>query len=65
MGVPLSGPTYVYGDNKSQVTSSSRPELTIKKKCNSICYHAIRESVAMGGTLLTHIKTGDNLADNF
>jgi hypothetical protein len=57
MGVPLSGPTYIYGDNKSQVTNSSRPELTLIKKCNSICYHAIRESVAMGETLLTHIRT--------
>ncbi len=63
MGIPLSGPTYVYGDNKSQVTNSSRPESTLKKKCNSFCYHAIRESVAMGATLLTHIRTGDNLAD--
>ncbi len=62
MGVPLSGPTYLYSDNKSQVPNSSRPELTLKKKCNSICYHAIRESVAMGETLLTHIRTGDNLA---
>ena len=63
MGIPLSGPTYVYGDNKSQMTNSSRPELTLKKKCNSICYHAIRKSVAMGETLLTHIRTGENLAD--
>ncbi len=63
MGIPLSGPTYIYGDNKSQVTNSSRPELALKKKCNSICYHAIRESVAMGETLLMHIKTGENLAD--
>jgi hypothetical protein len=31
MGVSLSGPTYIYGDNKSQVTNSSRPELTLKK----------------------------------
>jgi bacterioferritin-associated ferredoxin len=53
----LSGPTpYIYGDNKSQV-------FTLKKKCNSICYHAIRELVAMGETLLTHIRTGENLAD--
>ncbi len=35
MGIPLSGPTYIYGDNKSQVTNSSRPESTLKKKCNS------------------------------
>jgi hypothetical protein len=32
MGIPLSGPTYVYNDNKSQVTNSSRPELTSKKR---------------------------------
>ncbi len=63
LGIPLSGPMYIYGDNKSQVTNSSRPESTLRKKCNSICYHAIRESVAMGETLLTHIRTGENLAD--
>jgi hypothetical protein len=63
MGIPLSGPMYIYSNNKTQVTNSSRPELTLKKKCNSICYHAIRESVAMGKTLLKHIRTGENLAD--
>ncbi len=62
MGVPLSGPTYIYGDNKSQVTNF-RPESTLEKKCNFICYHAIHESVAMGETLLTNIRTGENLAD--
>jgi hypothetical protein len=55
MGVPLTGPTFIYGDNKSQVTNSSRPELTLKKKCNLICYHAIQESVAMGKSLISHL----------
>jgi len=32
MGIPLTGPSYIYGDNKSQVTNSSWPELTLKKK---------------------------------
>jgi hypothetical protein len=59
MGIPFSGPTYIYGDNKSQVNT----ELTLKKKCNSICYHAIHEMVAMGKTFLMHIRTGENLAD--
>jgi hypothetical protein len=63
MGIPLLAPTYIYGDNKSQVTNSSRPESTLEKQCNSICYHAIRESFAMGETLLMHIRTGKNLAD--
>jgi hypothetical protein len=63
MGVPLTGPSFIYGDNKSQVTNSTRPESTLKKKCNSVCYHAIRESVAMGESLITHIPTQLNLAD--
>jgi hypothetical protein len=62
-GIPLSGPMYIYGDNESQMTNSSRLESTLKRKCNSICYYAIRESVAMGATLLMHIRTGENLAD--
>ncbi len=41
MGIPVTGPRYIYGDNKSQVTNLSRLKLTLKKKCNSICYHVI------------------------
>jgi hypothetical protein len=63
MGVPLTGPSFIYRDNKSQVTNSSRPESTLKKKCNSICYHASRESVAMVESHITHIRTQFNLAD--
>jgi hypothetical protein len=48
MGIPLTGPSYIFADNKSQVTNTTIPESTLKKKCNSICYHAVRESVAMG-----------------
>jgi hypothetical protein len=56
MGVPLTGPTYIYGDNMSVVHNTQRPESVLKKKSNSICYHAIRESVAMGESL-TDVKT--------
>jgi hypothetical protein len=34
MGVPLTGPSFIYRDNKSQVTNSSRPESTLIKRCN-------------------------------
>jgi hypothetical protein len=63
MGIPLTGPSYIYGDNKLQVTNSPRPESTLKKKRNSICYHAVRESVAMGESMITHISTGHNHSD--
>ena len=63
MGVPLTGPTYVYGDNMSVIYNTSRPESTLKKKINYICYHAVREAVASGECLTTHCKTGYNYSD--
>jgi len=63
MGVPLSGPTYTYGDNMSVIHNTQRPESVLKKKSNSICYHAIRESVAMEEMLTAHVPTAENPAD--
>jgi hypothetical protein len=48
MGVPISRPSYIFGDNMSVIHNTQRPESVLKKKKNSICYHAIRESMAMG-----------------
>ena len=45
------------------VCHTSQPELTLKKKSNSICYHAVCEAVASGKLLTTHCKTGDNHSD--
>jgi hypothetical protein len=63
IGIPLTGPSYIFTDNKSQVTNSTISESTFKKKCNSICYHAVQESVAMGESLITHINSEDNLSN--
>ncbi len=63
MGIPLTGPSFIYGDNKSHITNLTKPESTLKKKCNSICYHAVQESVAMGESLITHTSTHDNLSE--
>jgi hypothetical protein len=37
MGVALSGPIFVYGDNMAVVQNTQRPESVLKKKSNSIC----------------------------
>ena len=63
MGVPLSGPFQIYGNNMSVIHNTQQPDSTLKKKNNSICYHALREAVAMGECLTTHILTKDNLSD--
>jgi len=64
MGIPLTGPSFIYGDNKSQITNSTKPESTLKKKCNSICYHAVRESlpwVNLGSLILVPMTTYQTL----
>ena len=63
MGVNLSGCSYVYGDNIYIIHNTQRPESTLRNKLNSICYHAVRESVAMGETNTTHIYIDDNSSD--
>ena len=63
MGVLVTGPTYTYGDYMSVIHNTQRPESTLKKKSNSICYHEIRESVAMGKMITSHIRTTQNVAD--
>ena len=63
VGLPLTGPIYVYGNNMSAIYNTSRPESTLNKKSNSICYHAVREAVASGKCLTTRCKTGENYSD--
>jgi hypothetical protein len=63
MGVPIDGPTYMYCDNMSVVNNTTTPESLLKKKSNSIAYHAVREAVAMGEILIAYIPTDDNVAD--
>jgi hypothetical protein len=59
MGVPIDEPFLVYGDNKSAITNPSRPESVLKKKCNSICYHACcdllqwRSAISLISALMT------------
>jgi hypothetical protein len=60
MDVHLSGPSYMYGNNMAVIHNTQFPESTLKKKSNSICYHAIREADAMGECLTAHIPTDQN-----
>ena len=63
IGVPIWGPLLIYGDNMSVIHNTQRPDSTLKKKSNSIAYHAVRDSVAMGKLLTGHMATNSNVAD--
>ena len=63
MGIPISGPLYIYGDNMSVVHNTFRPESVLRKKSYSVCHLAVCESVAMGKSLVGHIPSKENVAD--
>ena len=48
MEVPIKGASYMYGEDMSVVTNVSKPESTLQKKSNAICYHAIGEAIEIG-----------------
>jgi len=57
------GPSFIYGDNMSVIHNTQRPESVLRKKLNSVCYHAMREAIAMGECLTGHIASVDNPVD--
>ena len=63
MGIKIDGPTYVYGDNMYAIHNTSNPNSVLKNKYNSICYHFVREAVAMKTCLTTHVTTARKWAD--
>jgi hypothetical protein len=64
-GIPIDGPTRVYGDNGAVISNSLIPTSTLTKKHNAICYHRVRDAVAAGTTAIGKVHTGYNLADLF
>ena len=63
MGIPISGPLYIYGDKMPVVHNTSRPELVLRKKSNAVCYHTVCESITMGESLVGHVPSGKNVTD--
>ena len=63
MGIPVEGPAYIFGDNKSVLANTMNPGSMLKKKCAAIAYHLIREGVARKEWITAWISTHDNIAD--
>ena len=66
-GVPLDGPTVIFGDNEAVVKSTTSPESTLKKKHVSVAWHRVREAQAgePKWIMIGKVDTGENLADIF
>ena len=63
MGNPIPGASYIYGDNMSVVRNTQHPKYMFKKKKNSIFYHDVRDSVALGESLIGRVVPNKDWAD--
>ena len=46
MGIPVEVPSFIFGDNQSVLSNTSKPHSSLKKKSSSIAFHFVREGVA-------------------
>ena len=63
MGIQVRGPTSVFCDNESVVTSSTRPESVLKKKHRAIAHHRAREAQAASIVRIANEMGDFDLAD--
>ena len=63
LGVPVKTKSYLFGDNRSVVTSSTLPHSTLGKRHNILAYHRVREAIAPDILTYHWIQTGYNLSD--
>ena len=63
LGIPVSKPTVIYGDNLGVIQNAACADSQLKKKHVAISYHSVRESVAAGITQPIKIDGKYNFAD--
>ena len=65
MGMPVSEPAYVLGDNQSVLANTTKPGSVLKKKSAAIAYCFVREGCARDEWRTGYINTNLNVADLF
>jgi hypothetical protein len=63
LGVPVTHPTDLYGDNFGVIQSAEIPEGELKKKHIAISYHYVREAIAARIVNAHWCKSSENFAD--
>ena len=63
MGLPIDGPSWLFGDNSSVITSSTIPHSTLNKRHNALSYHRVRESIAAKIIHFLHVSGIHNPSD--
>ena len=65
MGIKISKPAIIYGDNLSAITNTIEPGSALKKKHIALAYHFCREHYSGNVVDIRKIDTKDNYSDPF
>jgi hypothetical protein len=63
LGIPVTKPTNLYGDNFGVIQSATILEGELKKNYVAITYHYVRELIAAGFINAIWVKSSENFAD--
>ena len=63
MGIPVNGPCFIQGDNKSVLANTTNPGSTLKKKSQSIANHFIHEGVTWDEWQMSYVNTHESESD--
>jgi hypothetical protein len=63
LSVPIRDMSYMFGDNKSVINSSTQPHSKLHKRHNALSFHCVCEAIASGYVMLTYLPGKFNPAD--
>ena len=63
LGIPVRERTYMFGDNKSVVDSSSKPHAVLHKRHTALSFHRVQEAITSKILKFCHIDGSINPAD--
>ena len=63
LGVPIGAKPFLFGDNRSVVTSATLPHSTLNKMQNILAFHRVREAIAGKPRAFYWIQSAYNLSD--
>ena len=63
LGAPIGAKSFLFGDNRSVVTSATLPHSTVTKRHNILAFHRVKEAIAAKLMALYWIQSAYNLSD--
>ena len=63
LGAPITTKSFLFGDNRSVVTSATLPHSTLTKRHNILAFHRVREAIAAKLMAFYWIQSAYNLSD--